>query len=115
MSELPKKTRPPKDSERRARILAKARELFLEHGFQVVSVEQHRGRGRGFQSNGFSAIFPTKEELLWAIIREEGEAMRPMFPEQLPENAGEFREGLVALGRGLLACSRLHISFSWVI
>ncbi len=102
MSDLPKKRGRPKDSDRRARILAKARELFLEHGFQVVSVDRIAAAAEVSNRTVFSH-FPSKEDLLWAIIRDEGEAMRPIFPEQLPKNAGEFREGLVALGRGLVS------------
>jgi TetR/AcrR family transcriptional repressor of mexJK operon len=101
MSDLPKKRGRPKDSDRRARILAKARELFLENGFQAVSVDSIAAAAEVSNRTVFSH-FPTKEELLWAIIREEGEAMRPVFPEHLPKSAEEFRDGLVAWGKSLI-------------
>ncbi len=97
-----KKRGRPKDTERRARILEKARDLFLEHGFQVVSVDTIAAAAEVSNRTVFSH-FPSKETLLWEIIRHEGEAIRPSFPEQLPKSARAFREGLVHLGIGLVS------------
>ncbi len=91
LCQICKETRPPQGFGSPARILAKARELFLENGFQAVSVDSIAAAAEVSNRTVFSH-FPTKEELLWAIIREEGEAMRPVFPEHLPKSAEEFRE-----------------------
>ncbi len=98
---LPRKRGRPKDAERRARIVSKARELFLEHGFQVVSVDSIASAANVSNRTVFSH-FPSKEDLLWAIVQDEGEVARPQIPEALPTSVRQLHDGLVAFGIGLV-------------
>ncbi len=99
---VPKRRGRPKDANLRKQILEKARELFLEHGFQVISVDTIANAASVSNRTIFSH-FASKEELLWAIVREEGEALRPSFPSQLPDSSRQFSKSLTEFGVGLVS------------
>ncbi len=102
MPQVARKRGRPKDEVRRQRILATAREMFLEHGFQVVSVDAIAAAAEVSNRTVYSH-FPSKDELLWAIIRAEGEAIRPHFPSDMPKTLKQYRLGLSQFGIGLVS------------
>ncbi len=97
-----KKRGRPKDTVLRDRILSTARELFLEHGFQSVSVDSIAAAAQVSNRTVFSH-FHSKDQLLWAIIMAEGESLRPQLIEQLPTSLRQYRQCLTDFGIGLVS------------
>ncbi len=96
-----KKRGRPKDTALRARILTTAREMFLEHGFQAVSVDSIAAAAQVSNRTVFSH-FHSKDQLLWAIIVAEGESLRPQLIEELPTSLRQYRQCLTDFGIGLV-------------
>ncbi len=91
----------PKDLECHKRIVSAARDLFLEHGMQAVSVDGI-ARAAGVSNRTVYSHFVNKEDLLKAVIVSEAETMRPEFPSERPTNIEEFRDQLISFGTALI-------------
>jgi TetR/AcrR family transcriptional repressor of mexJK operon len=98
----PKQRGRPKDLERRARIVASAMQLFLEHGMQAVSIESIAEHAQVSNRTVYSH-FAGKPELLWAVIVHAGESIRPIVPSNAPSNLPELRNELIRFGIELVS------------
>jgi TetR/AcrR family transcriptional repressor of mexJK operon len=92
----------PKDAALRQRILERARDLFLEHGYQTVSMDVIAAAAEVSNRTVYSH-FESKERLLAAVLHHEGERKRPKFPEVEITTKDEFVAGLQLFGEGLVA------------
>ncbi|MFI4996331.1 MAG: TetR/AcrR family transcriptional regulator, partial [Hyphomicrobiales bacterium] len=94
----PRSRRKPKGSglERRAEILAAAKELFTTEGFARVTTRALAERV-GLSQTGLYVYFRTKEEILRAIHDETHEALRVAFDRAVMEavSAEECLRGLM--------------------
>jgi TetR/AcrR family transcriptional regulator, mexJK operon transcriptional repressor len=91
----------PKDAALRQRILERARDLFLEHGFQTVAMDLIATAAEVSNRTVYSH-FESKERLLAAVLQFEGERLRPRFPEVEIRTKTEFVAGLQAFGERLV-------------
>ncbi len=91
----------PKDSERRSRILQAAEDLFLEHGVVAVSVDAIAKEAEVSNRTVYSH-FADKEALLWAVIRNAGDSIRPQVTNSQPATKQEFRDSLIDFGSALI-------------
>ena len=91
----------PKNAALRQRILARARDLFLEHGFQTVAMDVIAAAAQVSNRTVYSH-FESKERLLAAVLQEEGERLRPRFPDVEISTKAEFVAGLQAFGERLV-------------
>lgn len=82
-------------SESRAKIVATARRLFAERGFDRCSVSDI-AREAGMSQGNIYWYFPSKEALLRAVLAEVFEALEALFAEALAM-PGSGRERLIAL------------------
>lgn len=94
----------PKDPERRVAILNAARDLFLEHGVVVVSMDTIASAA-GVSKRTIYSHFTDKEALLQAVMKAAAAGF-----QRLPENpdltdSADLRRMLVDFGVGLL---RIH-------
>ena len=87
----------PKDLHLQRRILQGARDLFLEHGFQVVSMDAIALAAEVSNRTVYSH-FESKERLLGAVFTMEAERLRPRFSNDPVTNTKDFRLGLVRFG-----------------
>ena len=94
----PRSERKPRGSgrERRAEILAAAKELFLAEGFSRVTTRALAERA-GLSQTGLYVYFRTKEDILRAIHDETHEALRLEFDRiaALPTNPERRLRGLM--------------------
>jgi len=91
----------PKDTVLRQRILERARDLFLEHGFQTVAMDVIAAAAKVSNRTVYSH-FESKERLLAAVLQQEGERLRPRFPDSEISTKMEFIAGLKAFGERLV-------------
>ncbi len=91
----------PKDSERRGRILQAAEDLFLEHGVVAVSVDAI-AREAEVSNRTVYSHFADKEALLWAVIQNAGDSIRPQLTSSRPATKQEFRDSLIDFGSALV-------------
>ncbi len=91
----------PKDAALRQRILERARDLFLLHGFQTVSMDVIAAAAKVSNRTVYSH-FESKERLLAAVLQQEGERLRPRFPEAEISTSDEFVVALQAFGERLV-------------
>lgn len=91
----------PKDTALRQRILERARDLFLEHGFQTVAMDLIAAAAEVSNRTVYSH-FESKERLLAAVLQHEGERLRPRFPDAEITTKAQFVAGLQAFGERLV-------------
>ncbi len=91
----------PKDLEKRAAILAAAKRLFLDHGFEGTSMDSIAAEA-GVSKLTVYSHFRDKETLFTAAIRERCEEQMPeaLFDVDLQ---GPLRRQLVAIARAFFA------------
>lgn len=93
------------------RLLAAAREMFLEKGYAATSMDQVAKAARASKTTLYTR-FPSKEELFAAVIRRECEVWGATFPADAFDHI-PFEEALLTIGRrmvGLLwSDAALHI------
>jgi AcrR family transcriptional regulator len=75
---------------RRQQILDAARELFAVRGYRGASMRDVAGQV-GLSMAGLLHYFPSKEELLAAVLRQRDDTDTPWFEERWAET-GSFRE-----------------------
>ncbi len=97
----PKARGRPKDPHRRARILESAKELFLEHGMQAVSVEAIAEHAEVSNRTVYSH-FASKQELLWAVVVQAAEPNRPVFTDGEATKVADLRNQLIDFGIALV-------------
>ncbi|MDX1930941.1 MAG: TetR/AcrR family transcriptional regulator [Pirellulaceae bacterium] len=98
----PKPRGRPKDQQRRARIVESAMKLFLEHGMQAVSIEVIASHA-GVSNRTVYSHFATKQDLLWAVIVQASESMRPMIQGSETLTLAELRNQLIEFGVALVS------------
>jgi AcrR family transcriptional regulator len=93
--------RTPKGDQRRAAFIAVATRLFLEKGFEGVSVNEVVKQAGGSLATLY-AYFPTKQDILLAIARQESLGSR--LPELQPEfDDRDVEDNLTLAGMAFVA------------
>jgi TetR/AcrR family transcriptional regulator, mexJK operon transcriptional repressor len=87
----------PKDLQLRKRILICARDLFLDHGFQIVAMDAIASSAQVSNRTVYSH-FESKEKLLAAVFAFEAERLRPGFSPEEVASSSEFEAGLTEFG-----------------
>lgn len=102
MSKAPANMQESADSGRRAAIMAAAFEVFVEKGFEAATTAEIVRRAKTSKRTLY-ALFPTKQDILTALIRYGSDRMRPSAELPQPENRAQFLAVLEAFGRVFLA------------
>ncbi|MDQ2683814.1 MAG: TetR/AcrR family transcriptional regulator [Chloroflexota bacterium] len=101
--DMPESTEPRSG---RQRILERARDLFLERGFQDVSMREIADAA-GLRKASIYHHFADKEELFTAIILQETRDLRECMAASI-EGVSGFRERLTCLTRAHIHSTRSH-------
>lgn len=92
----------PDDRDRRAAILGAAFEVFVEKGFEAATTAEIVRRAKTSKRTLY-ALFPTKQDILTALIRYGSDRMQPSAELPQPENRAQFIAVLELFGRIFLA------------
>ncbi|HLO98377.1 MAG TPA: TetR/AcrR family transcriptional regulator [Fimbriimonas sp.] len=79
---------PSKDASTRDRIVNTARELFFANGYNATGISEILQKS-GAHSGSLYHYFPTKEELLIAVLRQYKELLQPMVIGPARERVSE--------------------------
>ncbi|MBX7071817.1 MAG: TetR/AcrR family transcriptional regulator [Pirellulales bacterium] len=90
---------PPPDPALVARIVAAARKHFFAHGVRGVTMDQ-LARDLGMSKKTLYACFPSKPQLLDAVLLDKFQGMRAELDQITSRPGGKFQDEL----RQLLAC-----------
>jgi AcrR family transcriptional regulator len=91
----------PRQKERREAILAAARDVFLERGFEGTNLDAVIGRCGGSKRTIY-AYFGNKAELFGAIVRETSESLFVALDADAPEEQ-DLETALTWIGRRYLS------------
>jgi AcrR family transcriptional regulator len=91
----------PRQQERREAILAAARDVFLEHGFEGTNLDAVIARCGGSKRTIY-AYFGNKAELFGAIVRETSESLFAALDADAPEDQ-DVETALTWIGRRYLS------------
>lgn len=94
----------PRDEAKAAAIVEAARELFLEHGYDAVTIEGVAQRARVSKVTVY-ARHANKERLFQAVVAREREKASDGILAAVPADA-DLRTALGAFGRAYLRCTR---------
>ena len=89
----------PKSEEKRQQILEAARDLFLEHGYEVTSVDSIASRAGVSKATVYSH-FDGKTGLVEAVIKQRSKGLTEHFSGQM-EPSDDVRADLVGFSVGL--------------
>jgi AcrR family transcriptional regulator len=92
----------PHESDRRAVILHAAFDVFVEKGYEAATTAEIVRRAKTSKRTLY-ALFPTKQDILTALIRYGSSRMQPPAALPPPENRAQFVAVLEQFGRVFLA------------
>lgn len=90
------------ESARRQQILAKARDLFIRHGYRKTTIEDI-ATACGLVKTALYYYFPNKEEIFADVVRLEGERMLAMVRQAVRTAEGPRAQLVAMLKTGLHA------------
>lgn len=92
----------PDGGERRSAIMTAAFEVFVEKGYEAATTAEIVRRAKTSKRTLY-ALFPTKQDILTALIRYGSDRMQPRADLPQPENSAQFIAVLEQFGRIFLA------------
>ena len=96
----------PEESARRSQILAKARDLFVRHGYKKTTIEDI-ATACGLVKAALYHYFPNKEAIFADVVRLEGERMLATTRDAVANAVGPRAKLLAMLKAGLHAVTVL--------
>ena len=91
----------PRAQAKRRQITDAARRLFLSQGFARTSMDAITAEA-GVSKQTLYAYFPSKDDLLLAIVAEALQALGPQHGVRAPRTRAELRAALIGFGERML-------------